>query len=868
MHLGPADGEHEEPQPLFPERGLDQVQTGAIAPVQILEDEHDGGDGARGMDELHPRAHHLIRGRFSICPSTRLDFLVRSVDAARASMDVIASSPLRAATLVFQPRAGSFALTVVCKATFLLTPGVATLAEEQDELLDGEEHWDNDPRRSLRAPSDLWPIKPRPEVLLIGSAWAPRREPVHQLRVRLVVGDVDKAVDVFGARLWTATGELREGPPWMNMPLRYERAAGGPDTWNPVGVRLDGSPDLYGQKHLPNLQPEGVELLERGQFLPPVGFGPISFTWPLRRERLGRRVFAREEPLGDDFDRSFFQDAPLDQQLGALRDDERIELKNAHPDHPRLVTHLPGLRPQAVMEVGRARQEVTLGADTLWIDTDRKICTLTYRGQVTLADPEAPRRVSIKVDRMRGSVASPGETTLEVTTTQPPGSLPPPLPFVLAGSALSSSVVSAPSAPFVGAAADASVTQAPVEPAVTPLHPGRQSTQEVVVPRGGLPGPTWLSDRGAPSPAAPPPPPAPPALPIEPTPPARVELLTRAAPGPAPTLNSASAAAMAGSPPALREQSARPPPPRLEAFAPVAGAPLGVAAASDAAAGRGPVRDRAQDPAPRKGPSVEESRAPLASTVELLWFDPPIVTRLRAHPDYAALTRPLAKQNVQAGKPPPSPPTPEAQEKAARGDVHRVLSKGPLSSAGGAKSDDGDDSDAPLLLLEGTLSFPFDELGELEATLQLARPLALTDKKLKDLLDAITEAQRAGADTREAAQGMSERIREAWENANRKLPGDHLNGQIEQRLLEKRQYQKRELLDDEWIRALFTPKSSETAVPTYLPARLAKRLPLFPRFAVRVLVELHPQQDQREKHGAALKVVAIARLSARPRIEG
>ena len=42
-------------------------------------------------------------------------------------MDLLAASPLRAATLVFQPRAGAFALTVVCKATLRLTPGQATL---------------------------------------------------------------------------------------------------------------------------------------------------------------------------------------------------------------------------------------------------------------------------------------------------------------------------------------------------------------------------------------------------------------------------------------------------------------------------------------------------------------------------------------------------------------------------------------------------------------------------------------------------------------------------------------------------------------------------------------------------------------------
>jgi hypothetical protein len=820
-------------------------------------------------------------------------------------MDLLAASPLRAATLVFQPRAGAFALTVVCKATLRLTPGQATLAEEQDELLDGEDHWDDDPKRSLRAPSDLWPLKPRPEVLLVGSVWAPRREPVKQLVVRLVVGEVDKAIEVHGPRLWTAKGELREGQPWAKMPLRYERAAGGPDTWNPVGMRLDGSPDLYGQKHLPNLQPEGLELVDRGQFLPPVGFGPIASTWPLRRERLGRRAFGRDEPLGDDLDRAFFQDAPLDQQLGVLRDDERIELTHLHPEHERLVTRLPGLRPRALLELGGARTEIALVADTLWIDTDRQICTLTFRGHTALADPEAPRRVSITLDEARAPAPPRREPAPEVTAMHTPAALAAPsapLPFVLAGSSLSATAVGrAPaepvlrvaSEPAVRASSDGSETlELPERPALPP-EPGRRSTQEVVVPRGGLAGPAWFSER-APRPPVPPAPPAPPqAAPVTPppaappppatpaapppaAPPALVELLNRPAPVPAPSLASASAAAMAGPSPALRstptpvrrELDAAPPP--REPFAPTPAVPMGVAAASDAAAGRGSAgpRPAQPEPAPEPKASEAEARTALPGTLELLWFDPQLVARLRAHPDFASLTRQPPKQSVQPGKPPPAPPTPEAQEKAARSDVHRVLSRGPLLSTGNARSDDADDPDPPLLLLEGALAFPFDEQGELEAALQLARPLSLVDKKLKDLLEAITEAQRAGADTPEAARGMSERIREAWEKANRKLPEDHLGAQIEQRVLEKRQYQKRELLDDEWIRALFTPRGSEGAVPSYLPAKLSKRLPLFPRFPARLLVELYPQQDQREKHQAALKVVAVARLSPRPRIEG
>jgi hypothetical protein len=55
-------------------------------------------------------------------------------------------------------------------------------------------------------------------------------------------------------------------------------------------------------------------------------------------------------------------------------------------------------------------------------------------------------------------------------------------------------------------------------------------------------------------------------------------------------------------------------------------------------------------------------------------------------------------------------------------------------------------------------------------------------------------------------------------------------------------------------------------VPTYLPAELDKQLPLFPRFPVRLVVEVVPQQDASESHPVALRALAVARqFSARGR---
>src|SRR5262249_26656738 len=162
---------------------------------------------------------------------------------------------------------------------------------------------------------------------------------------------------------------------------------GGAETSNPVGLRVD-TVDAYGRATIPNLQPAGRRITSRADFSDPIGFGPIAPAWPLRRDRLGRDAgglsprHPRTPALPEDLDPLYFNIAPADQQLDEIRDRERIVLENLHPEHARLSTQLPGIRPTAVIErAGRAPYALALRCDTMWIDTDRSRCTLVWRGQ-------------------------------------------------------------------------------------------------------------------------------------------------------------------------------------------------------------------------------------------------------------------------------------------------------------------------------------------------------------------------------------------------------------------------------------------------------------------------------------------------------
>ncbi|WP_437945439.1 DUF2169 domain-containing protein [Sorangium sp. So ce296] len=321
-------------------------------------------------------------------------------------MRVSSTCPLRVASLVWRPRPEAFALTVVCKATFALEPGRSRLAPAQEAPWEVDVPWGDDPRASLWAASDLAPFKRRVDVLVVGHAHAPHGEPAASLVARLAIGAIDKRIEVHGQRAWTAGGQLTAAAPFDRASLRWERAARGRDGWNPVGIPANAAPDARGLRPAPSLLPPGAELRGPAEPLPPAGFGPIAPSWPERAARLRRHAATfghdawAERPLPEDIDPGYFNAAPPDQQLDQLPAGERLVLAHLHPQHPELATVLEGVIPRASLLRGDAApQEMRLRCDTLWIDADRGICTLTWRGAVPLRHAAEDVTVVVTAER-------------------------------------------------------------------------------------------------------------------------------------------------------------------------------------------------------------------------------------------------------------------------------------------------------------------------------------------------------------------------------------------------------------------------------------------------------------------------------------
>jgi hypothetical protein len=399
-------------------------------------------------------------------------------------LDLISLCPFPVAAFPWQAQPGAWNLTVCVKATFSLVHGqTAPIAATQHALVD-DAYWDGNPAASLYAPSDFVPYKPRIDVLLSGHAYAPGGTAVETLPVRMQVGSLVKALTLTGDRTWvqTRTGMQPSAPtPFRRMALRYERAALAGES--PVGFTGVAQGGEIGRP-LPSIVASGTQT---------PGFGPLPLLWRARRRNLPDaavlwayrvRLASAAMPQGFDFD--LLNSAPAEQQIAALPPHAAIVLENLHPQLPRLETRLPGLAPKLFRldrSTGRPGP-VAMRVDTVWIDTDRAVVVVSWRGLTAIAGPSdeeiGPLVVALEADgepvrsedierifqassSHRGPPPSALVAAAEVAATPAPSSSPSPSIPAPAPSSPVTVPAAPPSAPVVA------VPAAPILDEVTPF---------------------------------------------------------------------------------------------------------------------------------------------------------------------------------------------------------------------------------------------------------------------------------------------------------------------------------------------------------------------------------------------------------------
>ncbi|TKD03572.1 DUF2169 family type VI secretion system accessory protein [Polyangium fumosum] len=291
--------------------------------------------------------------------------------------------PSKGGTAVFR-HAGKLHLTCVLKATFKLVPNEPMQSIAPEELFRAEMHHRDNPTRSIRATSDVVPHLPRVDIVLSGHACAPAGTTVTRQVVRLAVFHgralFDKTLHVYGDR------KGAEITPFDKIPLVYERALGG------IGFR----PNPHGTGKAPGSVPPNIVYPTDGSLV--AGFGPISRALAQRKSLLGAlSPLALDQPVPEipaEFDWSYFQAAPPDQQIESLVGNEWIVLEGLHPEHPRISSRLPTARGLVTLfglssSAPEAARTVAMRPDILRIDADTLRCSLVCRVVVPLDDERA-----------------------------------------------------------------------------------------------------------------------------------------------------------------------------------------------------------------------------------------------------------------------------------------------------------------------------------------------------------------------------------------------------------------------------------------------------------------------------------------------
>ena len=263
-------------------------------------------------------------------------------------------------------------VSVIIKGTFSipeLNKAEVKEAESQWPISLTEEYYDDDVNGSVKIESDMVLFKPKADIVLVGNAYAPTKQPIRVLDVTLYVGRIMKNIRVFGDRNWSFPTKLAMVPvisdpkPFLTMPLIYERAFGGVDDkggkWckeNLVGRGFIGkkSKKCVHEKPLPNLEDPQNLITSWDSHPNPVGFGFYGRGWQPRVSFVGtmdeKWEAERAPELPEDFDFNYYNGAHPDLQIpDYLNGDELVQLKNLTPNGY-CSFRLPGIHPKITVE--------------------------------------------------------------------------------------------------------------------------------------------------------------------------------------------------------------------------------------------------------------------------------------------------------------------------------------------------------------------------------------------------------------------------------------------------------------------------------------------------------------------------------------
>ncbi len=266
-----------------------------------------------------------------------------------------------------------------------------------DALLPEAEAWMELDKALGARQTDIGFCKERGEFLVAGACYVPGGTPAPACPVSVRVGPVEKRLNVFGDRYFTALGV--KGPePFAVMPLTWVNAFGGPsDPRNLRGKGMDLVENRLGERirPMPNVEYPGALMASPSDAPPPACFLPRRPPCLVDYRTCGtfnERWRVETWPFApDDFDLDNLNQATPDQWLnGYFLGGEEIEIRNMHPSEPLLRSRLPRLRARLIVRrraMGRLIvSDIPANLDTVWLFPDSKRGLCVWRGFTSVMD--------------------------------------------------------------------------------------------------------------------------------------------------------------------------------------------------------------------------------------------------------------------------------------------------------------------------------------------------------------------------------------------------------------------------------------------------------------------------------------------------
>ena len=259
---------------------------------------------------------------------------------------------------------------------------------------------------SLVQENSVAPFKPKTDIHLNATAYAPEGKPRDKWLVSVKVGKIEKQLLITGPRCWerslTLTKQLDDPEPITKLPIHYEYAYGGAVkngnnqievyAENPVGKGFEQhrkkNPSAASNIAPQIIRPDEYDMDYHQQYTPQ-GFGPISPAWSPRLKYAGTYDLVWEKTrwpdLPEDFQFEFYNSAHPDLIYpGYVDGNEVIELRNLTPDGY-VKTQLPGYEVAILVRYtdGELRP-IPMMLDTVYFDVNTLQAFLTWRAIYSL----------------------------------------------------------------------------------------------------------------------------------------------------------------------------------------------------------------------------------------------------------------------------------------------------------------------------------------------------------------------------------------------------------------------------------------------------------------------------------------------------